>query len=615
MLTRNRTEFIDDSSARDRKVMKVESAEKVDSQAHDARGLKILVAEDSSITSDLLKLLLNQHGHQVDIVTDGLQALAALRAHPYDVALLDFHLPLMDGAQVASSIRKEANDRKLPRLIAITADTKGLLAHAENCENFDHILPKPLDIYQVGKLIEDQAAIGARQTSPSSVALERIAADLKPARDKTSFFDSLGYEFLSWPGDLGATGLSARGMQATLGDPRFDAILIKEPASAEDLASIWRHNTLHLLPVIDLTGALGVKADLDHSKLGARDTGELDRLIRRFQDQRARLHHDLLFARTLGEQLLGRMFVSASPLKAVYDAQSFTLASYNTILSGSLVAPEADAMSAQNLFRRTFFDRFHVCPRCQSARLNVREECPKCRSSDLTEEPYLHHYTCAYQGPESEFRRANDLVCPKCRRELTSFSIDYDRPGAMMVCGSCKHASSEPAVGFVCLDCCTHADGQGCRTRDMFSYELTEEGTGLAQYGRSLLGDARHLLRFTDLPLELVVALNSAAKKFNGESIPFTLVNIIYQNEREIAVEHGARQFAQARELFLENLRAALAPTDMVAKGQSYDFALLKDVGPEKSKGEFDRLRQRAQSTVRVDLGAKLQAFGPGDFG
>ena len=148
----------------------------------------------------------------------------------------------------------------------------------------------------------------------------------------------------------------------------------------------------------------------------------------------------------------------------------------------------------------------------------------------------------------------------------------------------------------------------------MFSYELTEEGTGLAQYGRSLLGDARHLLRFTDLPLELVVALNFAAKKFNGESIPFTLVNIVYQNEREITAEHGARQFAQARELFLENLRAALVPTDMVAKGQSYDFALLRDVGPEKSKGEFDRLRQRAQSTVRVDLGAKLQAFGPEDF-
>jgi hypothetical protein len=116
------------------------------------------------------------------------------------------------------------------------------------------------------------------------------------------------------------------------------------------------------------------------------------------------------------------------------------------------------------------------------------------------------------------------------------------------------------------------------------------------------------------LPLELVVALNSSAKRYNGEAIPFTLLNIVYQNEREIAAEHGARQFSKARDLFLENLRAALASTDVVVKGQSHDFALLRDVGPEKSKEQFDRLHQRAQSTLRVDLGAKFQAFGPEDF-
>ena len=587
---------------------------KLNLKSYVARGLKVLVAEDSSITSDLLKLLLSQRGHQVDIAKDGLRALAALREHRYDVALLDFHLPEMDGVQVASSIRKEANGRRIPRIIAITADSEGLLTHAENCENFDHILPKPLDIFQVGKLVEDEAEIGAQLTWPSSVTLGGASADPKPSPDKPSLFDGLGYEFLSWPDDVGGTRLSARGVQATLSDPRFDAILIKEPASVVDLASIWRHNALHLLPVIDLTGTLGAKADLDGSKVGAQVTGEFDRVISRFRDQRARLHRDMLFARNLGEQLLGRLFVSGLSLKAAYDAQSSTLVSYNTILSGGVIAPEAELMCAQKFFRRTFFDRLHVCPRCGSARLNVREECAKCRSSNLTEESYLHHFTCAYQGPESEFRRGNDLVCPKCRRELTSFSIDYDRPGVMMVCGACAHAGSEPAIGFVCLDCCAHADGEGCGTRDMFSYQLTEEGIGLARHGRSLLGDARHLLRFTDLPLELVVALNVAAKRFNVELIPFTLINIIYQNEHEIVAKHGVRQFAQARALFLENLRTALASTDLVVKGQSYDFALLRDVGPQKSKGELDRLRQRAESTVRVDLGARLQAFGPEDF-
>ena len=183
-------------------------------------------------------------------------------------------------------------------------------------------------------------------------------------------------------------------------------------------------------------------------------------------------------------------------------------------------------------------------------------------------------------GAESEFRRGSDLICPKCRRELSHFGFDYDRPGTMLVCQACHHTASEPAVGFVCLDCGAHADSEGCPTRDVYSYHLTEQGTGFAEYGHSFLGKARHALRFTELPIELVVALNAAAKQFNEDKTPFTLVNIFYQNEREIVSEHGARQFAQTRDLFLENIRGSLDDLDMLVKGQSYDFLLLRDIGP-----------------------------------
>ena len=125
---------------------------------------KVLVAEDSPITQDLLKLLLKQRGHQVDTVTDGWQAFEALRKNQYDVALLDFHLPNMNGAEVAAGIRREANGRRLPQLVAMTADIEGLLA-CPNSEDLDHIIPKPLDIYEVGKLIEEQADIGARRAA------------------------------------------------------------------------------------------------------------------------------------------------------------------------------------------------------------------------------------------------------------------------------------------------------------------------------------------------------------------------------------------------------------------------------------------------------------------
>jgi hypothetical protein len=500
-------------------------------------------------------------------------------------------------------------------LVAITTDMEGLLA-SSSCENFDHIIPKPLDIYEVGKVVEEQAKIADRPPEVAEAAPMRrpVEPSVEEARAETSFFEGLGYQFIAWPEDVGTTRLSARGIQATLGDPRFDALLIKEPVSKDDLATLWRRKALYALPVIDLTGTLGETADFDCSKLSARDTRQLDRVIHEFRDQRARLNRDLLLSDDLGEQLLGRVFVSNQPLTAAYDAGSPGLVSYNTTLSGSAVAREAEALCEQGLLKQEFFDRFNVCARCDSARLHVREECAKCRSADLVEEPYLHHFKCAFQGPESQFRRGNDLICPKCRRELSHFGFDYDRPGTMVVCRACGHAASEPTVGFVCLDCGAHADSEVCPTRDVYSYQLTEQGIGFAEYGHSFLGEARHALRFTELPIELVVALNAAAKKFNEDKTPFTLVNIFYQNEREITAEHGARQFAQARDHFVENLRASLAKSDMVVKGQSYDFMLQRDIDPDQVRAEFDALKQTGEHALRLDLGVKFQAFGPEDF-
>jgi CheY-like chemotaxis protein len=588
------------------------AAEHLQDAPHPVTGRKVLVAEDSPITHELLKLLLNQRGHQVDIATDGQQALEALQSRDYDVALLDFHLPKMDGLQVAAALKQSAAGRKLPRLIAITADVKGLLAHEEGCENFDHIIPKPLDIYQVGKLVEEQAALGEQQ--PAEPLEEPEEPKVSEARAAPSFFDELGFQFIAWPEDVEATRLSARAMQATLGDPRFDGILIRKPVTTDELMTIWRRKALYVLPVIDLTGTLGPKADLDGSKLSAHDAEQVSRLIRSFQEQRARLHRDLLFSDKLDEQLLGRVFVSKRPLMPSLDPGSKSSVSYNITMSGALVAREAQTVCEQELLSREFFDRFYVCSSCDSTRQHVREECSECRSADLTEEPYLHHFTCAYQGPESEFRRGDELICPKCRRELSHFGFDYDRPGTMIVCKACGHAASEPVVGFVCMDCGHHADSESCNTRDVYAYRLTDQGVGFAEYGRAFLGRANEALRFADLPIELIVALNAAAKQYNEDKVPFTLLNIFYEKEREVTAEHGARQFAQARDLFIENMRAALHKTDLVVKGQSYDFALLRNIAPQQAKAEFDKLRDAAQGSVRYDLGARFQAFGPGDF-
>ncbi len=591
-------------------MMSAPVVKKVEAEPRHSGARRVLVAEDSPITHDLLKLLLSQRGHEVDIATDGLEALKALRDNNYDVALLDFHLPHLDGLQVAATIKAEAHGRRIPRLIAITADPEGLLSSGGNCENFDQILPKPLDINQVGNVVESQADIGDRQVQAEYHAPAAAAVAPTP-----TILDGLSHTFLALPEDLDATHQSSRALQASQGDPRFDAIAIKAPVSADDLAAIWQRKALYALPVIDLTGTLGIKADLDASKLEAHETDQIDRVIQRFRDRRSHLHRDLLLSDDLEDRLLGRIFVSGKPLTATLDPASRTCVTYNVTLAESKATSEAKSLCAKGLLKPEFIERFHVCSRCDSERIHVRNACPKCRSSNLAEEQYLHHFRCGFQGPKSDFVQGLHLVCPKCRRPLSEFGDDYGQSAMMFVCRSCGHSDSKVDIGMVCLDCNAHHPWESCRSRDAFSYQLTDQGTGFAEYGRSFLGLFQKPLRFEELPRKLVLALNDAAKAYNENRTPFTLVNIFYKNERKITAEHGVRQFAEARDQFLENLRSALGTSKPVVKGpSSYDFALLPGVGPAQAQRDFAGLRERAASTLRVDLGATLKAFGPEDF-
>jgi len=569
---------------------------------------RILVAEDSPVTQDLLKLVLEQRGHTVDLAADGEQALEALENASYDVVLLDFHLPKIDGLEVASRFRQSSTGQNNPRFVAITADIKGLLGHDANCENFDEVIPKPFELKDVLKVVEQKHDMS--EANPSAPLQPEVAAS--PVR--TAGLLEQKYEFLRWPEDFNANRLSARGMQASLADGTFDAIMLNEPASVRDLSVIWTTKTLHLLPIIDMTGSLLIQTDLDGSKIRIEETDEIDRLVQSFHERRAQLHRDLVYTDDIGEKLLGRMFVSGGLLQPRYDPASKEHMSYNTVLDFRSIEKEMKDLLAKGFVGQTFFDRFHMCDRCGSSHFNIREECTECNSANLHEEAYLHHFKCAYQGSESDFRQGDDLVCPKCRMELSHFSVDYDKPGSVMQCKSCNHATSEPDVGFVCMDCEARYDGNSVGQRDVHAHELLESGLNFVKAGRAILDGQNAALRFAELPLELIVSLNAELKNFEAKQKPFTLLNITYQNRREIEHSEGLRMFTQSRDLVLQNLRDTVRKEDRVVKGHNYDFVLLVGTPTGEARASIDDLRNEVTASLRVDLGVQIDVFGPKDF-
>jgi len=67
----------------------------------------ILIVEDHSTMREAMRLVLEEAGHDVEEASDGETGLAAVRAHPPDVMLLDLNIPVVSGAEVLEALRED----------------------------------------------------------------------------------------------------------------------------------------------------------------------------------------------------------------------------------------------------------------------------------------------------------------------------------------------------------------------------------------------------------------------------------------------------------------------------------------------------------------------------
>jgi CheY-like chemotaxis protein len=110
----------------------------------DEHQLRVLLVEDNPVQQMLIAQLLKQLGHATSVVSDGFEALAAVRQDDcYDVILMDCQMPLMDGYQAARFIRE------LERVTSQQTHIIGISAFSSPDECFtagmDDFLSKPLN--------------------------------------------------------------------------------------------------------------------------------------------------------------------------------------------------------------------------------------------------------------------------------------------------------------------------------------------------------------------------------------------------------------------------------------------------------------------------------------
>ncbi|UTH73478.1 ATP-binding protein [Chromobacterium sp. IIBBL 290-4] len=105
--------------------------------------IRILVVDDNAVNRKYMLALLERMGQAPSMASDGPEALTLARKEPYDLVLMDLHMPVMDGLETTRRMRLEAMTPNM-KIIALTAD-----AFPETCQQvlrhgLDDFLSKPL---------------------------------------------------------------------------------------------------------------------------------------------------------------------------------------------------------------------------------------------------------------------------------------------------------------------------------------------------------------------------------------------------------------------------------------------------------------------------------------
>lgn len=131
--------------------------------------LRILLAENNSVSQKAVKRLLEKMGYAIYIATSGAQLLEMLKQQIFDALLLSLNLPDMDGMTVTTNIRLSIPPAHQPRIIALVAEPHQERAYYLS-QSMDDLIDKPV---RLNKLT---AALTSCRPNPAILAEAQLRA-------------------------------------------------------------------------------------------------------------------------------------------------------------------------------------------------------------------------------------------------------------------------------------------------------------------------------------------------------------------------------------------------------------------------------------------------------
>ncbi len=124
---------------------------------------RILVVEDTELLRRIYHDKLAQDGYTVLTAGDGLDALAALRANPVDLVLLDLIMPRMGGLDVLENMKADPRTASIPVVILTNLGEEGAIERAVELGAADYLIKnsaKPADVAEKIRFVLDNLGGG-----------------------------------------------------------------------------------------------------------------------------------------------------------------------------------------------------------------------------------------------------------------------------------------------------------------------------------------------------------------------------------------------------------------------------------------------------------------------
>ena len=236
----------------------------------DLQGMRVLAVDDNETCRHILHSYLESFAFKVTEAANGLEALQAIEqadrdGMPYQLVILDWKMPEMDGIEAAREIHAMAGLSKMPKILLISSFSQGeMLKHVEDDSVVNGILTKPFqqsELFDATMEIFGRAGAKGKKSAVTALFHPELAAKISGAylllAEDNEINQQVARELLEKAGVTVFIVENGEEAIARLWEEKFDGVLMDMQMPVMDgitaTREIRKNPRLADLPIIAMT--------------------------------------------------------------------------------------------------------------------------------------------------------------------------------------------------------------------------------------------------------------------------------------------------------------------------------------------------------------------------